>query len=133
MSESGRLEKLGQIAFILMCLAVSGAAGVHIFAARKASAPPVPPPPVEAGRQLRLPASATDEGKSASLLLMLSTKCQFCTESMPFYTRLAALPAVRDGRIRLSVISLQPTGIMREYLAAHGLAVSSVFSVPEAG
>lgn len=132
MSDSGRLEKVGQLAFIVMCLAVSGAAGVHMFAARKA-APSIPPPPIEAGRRLTLPARATDEGKSASLLLMLSTNCRFCTQSMPFYTRLAALDAVREGRVRLSVVSLQPPSLMQEYLTSHGLGVSAVFTVPEAG
>lgn len=133
MSDVGRLEKLGQLAFILMCIAVSGAAGTHMLASRKAAVVKGPPPPIEAGRQLKLPASASDNGKTASLLLMLSTNCRFCTESMPFYARLAELPAVREKRVRLSVISLQPPTLMQEYLSAHGLGVSAVFTVPEAG
>jgi hypothetical protein len=128
-----RLERMGQAAFILMCVAVTGAAGVHMFARGTASAAKTPPPPIEAGRRLKLPAGATAEGTAAALVLMLSTNCRFCTASMPFYTRLAALPAVRNGRLRLSVISLQPPALMNEYLTKHGLAVSAVFGVPEAG
>jgi hypothetical protein len=131
---ANRLERLGQVSFILMCLALSVAAGMHVMAARKATAAAARPPvPFETGRQIRLPAAAHDGGRAAAAVLMLSTQCRFCTESMGFYRRIAGLPAMQTGKIRLSVISLQPKGLMEEYLQTHSLPVHAIFTVPEAG
>lgn len=133
MSESRLVERLSQWLFLLMCAAVAAAAINHILLARSVPPPPAPRPVVESGTTLTLPAAATGEGAAGSLLLVLSADCRFCTESMPFYRRLAERPEVQSGQVRLSVVSMQPRAEMREYLREHGLKASHVMSVPESG
>ncbi len=132
-SESRFVERLGQWLFLLMCAAVAAAAINQIVLARSAPPPPAPRPVVESGTTLTLPAATTGDGTANSLLLVLSVDCRFCTESMPFYRRLAARPEVQSGRVRLSVVSMQPLERMREYLREHDLAATHVMSVPESG
>lgn len=133
MSEFRLVERLGQWVFLLMCAAVAAAAINHILLARSAPPPAAPRPVVETGTTLTLPAAATGDGTVDSLLLVLSADCRFCTESMPFYRRLAARPEVRTGRVRLSVVSMQPLAEMRDYLREHGLEATHVMSVPASG
>ena len=133
MSESRLVERVGQWLFLLMCAAVAAAAINHILLARSAPPPAAPRPVVEQGTTVALPAGATADGTVDSLLLVLSADCRFCTESMPFYRRLAARPEVQSGQVRLSVVSMQPLAEMREYLNEHGLEAAHVMSVPESG
>lgn len=133
MSETRVVERLGQWLFLLMCAAVSAAAINHMVLARSAPPPPAPRPVVEPGTPLSLPEAATGSGKAGSLLLVLSADCRYCTESMPFYRKLAARPEVQSGEVRLSVVSMQPLAEMREYLQEHGLAATHLMSVPESG
>lgn len=133
MSESRVVDRLGQWAFLLMCAAVAAAAINHIVLARSAPPAPAPRPVVKAGTPLTLPPEATGSGAASSLLLVLSADCRFCTESMPFYRRLAARPEVQSGQVRLSVVSMQPLAQMREYLLEHDLTAAHVMSVPESG
>ena len=131
-ASSSRLEKLGQLAFLVMCVAITIAAFQYVSAARTA-ANPRKPDPVQRGTRLSLPASVTADATRPSLLLVLSANCRYCTESMPFYKTLADLSQVRSGNLRLGVVSLQPADDMRKYLAAHSLGIEAVISVPESG
>ena len=129
---ASRLEKLGQLVFLVMCLAITVAALQYVSAAR-AAVNPRKPDPVQRGTRLSLPGSVTADSTRPSLLLVLSANCRYCTESMPFYKRLAELSQVRTGNLRLGVVSLQPADDMRKYLSAHGLGIESVITVPESG
>ena len=132
MSAGRRLETLGHVAFAVMCVAIAAAAVQYVVSARTPAAP-TPKPAIPAGTKLTLPAASTNEGQSASLLLVLSAQCRFCTESMPFYRALSALPVVTSGRVHLSVVSLQPLEPMRAYLDEHRLAAASIMTVSESG
>lgn len=133
MSESRLVDRLGQWIFLLMCAAVAAAAVNHILLARSAPPPPAPRPVVEPGTPVALPAAATEGATAGSLLLVLSADCRYCTESMPFYRTLAARPEVQSGRVRMSVVSMQPLAEMQDYLQRHGLSPAHVMSVPESG
>jgi len=128
-SASPRLEKISNMMFAVMCLAVSVAAVQYVLAARTT---PARRSPVAKGTRLELPAAIAAEGKP-SVLLVLSTQCRFCTESMPFYTKLSKLPETREGRLRLAAITLQPVPEMQKYLAAYSLPVSAVVPIADSG
>lgn len=79
---------------------------------------------VKAGMKLSLP--GVDWGQSnRTLLLVLSTTCHFCSESAPFYQRLAQEKS-KHGDVRL--VAVLPQGIeeAQKYLADHGIAVDQV-------
>lgn len=131
------LEKLSHVAFILMCVAVT-AVGVQRFTSAPAAGAAAPAPgartaPISPGTKLALHETLRPGGARGSLVLALSTNCQYCTASMPFYNRLQALEAVANGRVRLSVIALQPAPQMREYLVSHDVRVDRIVQFPDAG
>lgn len=79
---------------------------------------------VKPGTRLSLP--GLDWGKSdKTLLLVLSADCRYCTESAPFYRRLAEQ---RGGRqdVRLIAVLPQGVGTARQYLGGLGVAVDEI-------
>lgn len=130
------LEKLSHVAFILMCVAVT-AVGVQRFtstpAAGAAAVPGGRTAPIAPGTRLALHETLRPGGVRGSIVVALSTNCQYCTASMPFYNRLQALDAVANGRVTLSVIALQAAPQMREYLASHDVRIERIVQFPDAG
>lgn len=125
------LETLGHVAFIAMCVVVMAVGMQRLLPA--VAAPPGPPPPIAEGTRLSLHPDLGAKESRASVVIALSSACQFCTASMPFYRRLAELGEVRDGRTRLAVVGLQPDPVIRDYLAANGFEVRTVVHVSAAG
>ena len=126
-----RLERLGHVMFIVMCVALSAAAVQYVLTSRSAAAP-VKGAVVAKGIKVTLPADPRGAA-TPSVLLVLNSQCRFCTQSMPFYGRLAQLKSVKDGRVRLSAISLEPPGTLERYLATHNLRVASVIPIAQTG
>lgn len=60
-----------------------------------------------------------------TLLLVLSTNCHYCTESAPFYQRLAQQKAGRPD-IRTVAILPQVIGESQKYLSDHSVSVDEV-------
>lgn len=126
------LERVGQVAFIMMCVVVS-AVGIQRLRASPAPVPPARPAPIEPGARLDVAEALAPGTSRGSVVLALSTACRYCTASMPFYRRLMALDVIRDGRIRLGVASLQPVDEMAQYLASHQASISQVVLLRESG
>lgn len=126
------LERCGHVAFIAMCVAVT-AVGVQRVLPSRVDASPGPPPPIKAGTRLALHEDLEPGQARASMVVVLSSACQYCTASMPFYRRLAELEVVRKGQVRLGVIGLQPDPVIREYMASNGLDVRTLVHVSEGG
>jgi hypothetical protein len=121
---SGRFDQVSNIAFIVMCLAVTVAAGSFVIGRRS---PTIPEASEAVPRGTALPVEVTRFINGLpSLLLVLSTTCQFCEASMPFYRELAALNDVQAGRLRIVVISIQPPEQMRAHLDARRLTPSAI-------
>lgn len=64
--------------------------------------------------------------RKQTLVLVLSTDCEYCTASAPFYRRLAAETADKTG---LVVITAQSPKETREYLDRLGISVNDVRQV----
>ena len=79
---------------------------------------------VKAGTKLSLP--GVDWGQSdRTLLLVLSTTCHYCSESTPFYQRLAQERS-KHGGVRLIAVLPQSVEEAQKYLADHGITVDQV-------
>lgn len=130
-SPNSRLEIAGHIAFLLMCVVVTGVALQRGLPATTGAAE-VHSQPVKPGTQLRL-SEELRRGSEGVVLLALSTSCRFCTESMTFYERLTDNDAVRSGRLSVGVLSVQGLEPMRAYLATHGLQVPAVVQLGSSG
>ena len=127
------LEKLSQVAFIAMCVAVTAVGVQRVTRRPDAGAAAVRTAPLPPGAKLALHERLRPAGARGAVVLALSTNCQYCTASMPFYHRLQALDAVKTGNLRLSVISLQPEPQMREYLASHSVTIDRIVRFPDSG
>lgn len=79
---------------------------------------------VKSGTKLSMP--GVDWGKSdRTLLMVLSTGCRFCTDSAPFYRRLAEEKA-KNGRVRLIAVLPQSVDDSQKYLNGLGVAVDDI-------
>jgi hypothetical protein len=76
---------------------------------------------IVAGTRLTLPGVDWAEA-DRTLLLALSTQCRYCTESAPFYRRLAAEAAKRRN-VRLVGVLPQRADESGAYLSRHGVAL----------
>ncbi|MFP5260716.1 MAG: peroxiredoxin family protein [Blastocatellia bacterium] len=91
---------------------------------------------IAAGTKIPLP-DVTWEGSRQTLLLVLSRGCHFCSESVPFYQRLAE--EVKSlGDVRLLAVLPQPPEDAQKYLDDLGVPVKDVkqadlTSIPVAG
>jgi hypothetical protein len=64
-------------------------------------------------------------GSERTLILFLRSGCVYCTQSMDFYKRLAAIP----GRPRLVVMGPEPEQTLRDYIKQYGLTADQVLTV----
>lgn len=79
---------------------------------------------IKPGMKLSLP--GVDWGRSTkTLLLVLSTNCHFCTESAPFYQRLAQEKA-KHGDTSLIAVMPQSVSEAQKYLSDHGISVDQI-------
>jgi thiol-disulfide isomerase/thioredoxin len=80
---------------------------------------------IQPGTKISL--SGVDWAKNGrTLLLAVSDKCHFCSESAPFYQRLAS----RHGKIRLVAILPQPVDEGKKYLDGLNVSVDEIRQAP---
>jgi len=84
---------------------------------------PKPVPPYKAGDVLALTDLSKPLQQQAALVIWVSTSCQFCAKSMPFYGRLAADPA---RTLRLIVMGAEPEAQLQQFFDAHKVKVDQV-------
>lgn len=65
-------------------------------------------------------------GEDRTLLLVLQKGCHFCTDSGPFYQRLAREAAARGGRVKLLAVLPQGEEEGRRYLGELGVTIERV-------
>ncbi len=71
-----------------------------------------------------IPIDGLDVQNKRSLVLYLSTKCRYCTESAPFYKRL-----LEENKSKgISVVAVLPQSVeeSREYLKEHGVQIDEI-------
>lgn len=75
----------------------------------------------------KLPLPNVDWSKSdKNPVLALSTSCHFCSESTPFYQKLAQQKAERPGNARLITIFPQTVDEANRYLSEHNILIDEV-------
>lgn len=66
--------------------------------------------------------------RPATLLVVVQSRCKFCTASMPFYERLAK--GAHAGT-QIVVLTQEEAAIGRAYVSGHGFEPDAVVSIPE--
>ena len=83
---------------------------------------------IKPGTKLSLPGVDWNKG-DRTLLLVLSTTCRFCTESAPFYQRLAQENA-KNGGVSLIALLPQSVGESQKYLNDLGVSIDDIRQAP---
>lgn len=66
--------------------------------------------------------------KPATLLIIVQSRCKFCTASMPFYAQLARSA---HAQTQIVVLTQEEAAIGRAYVSSHGFEPDSLVSIPE--
>lgn len=113
-----RIELLANIAIIVVAVLLGGVL-VRRYLWPQAESPPAQSR-IQPGTKLSVPGIEWDKNER-TLLLILSTSCHFCTESAPFYQRLAQEKAKQGG---VGLIAVLPQGVVESQKYLNGLGVS---------
>ena len=115
------VEFLANVAIVVVAVAVCAALAQQYFFA--GPAPQTQRPAV--GAKIDLPGvDFTSQDKT--LLLVLQKGCHFCSESAPFYQRLAREVADKAGRVRVLAVLPQAVEEGRGYLSELGVPALDV-------
>jgi hypothetical protein len=102
----------------------------HIFdrPIRAESRRSAPPPGPAVGTRIALP-GVNWADKDNTLLVVLSKNCRFCSESAPFYQKIAREADQNEG-VRLIAVFPQDAGEGRKYLSELGVPIEEVIQSP---
>jgi hypothetical protein len=122
---SKKIEMIANLAIILVAMLLTIAiVERYRFVPKAPNTSPVAGVPTQPGTKLSLP--GVDWSKSErTLVMVLSTGCHFCSESAPFYQRLAQ-EKTRRGGIRIVAVLPQDTADVQKYLSEHGVSVDEI-------
>lgn len=123
-----RIDLLANIAIILVALILCFLlADRYLLGGRKNTARPNPDPRVPVGTKISLPDGAWSSDRT--LLLALSTRCRYCSESAPFYRRLVE---TLNERTDTKLIAVLPEEVSEgeEYLKNLGISIKDVRQTP---
>ena len=112
------MDTVTNLILIATCAAVVG------LVAHKRFVPQVESAPAAFGKGEVVPSlTGVAYGDSAATLVLVeSSQCTFCTRSMPFYRKLATQLASRS-RVRMIAVSREPLDVTLKYLASHDVPV----------
>jgi hypothetical protein len=118
------LEKATNVAIIVGVVVFVAVAVTDRLTPRGQQPAPVDPAKRLLGKTLHIPGIAFPQPRN-SLLLVLSTTCHYCTDSLPFYRELAAKSA---GHVDLVAALPQPLPEAQAYLQQAAVPVAHVIS-----
>ncbi len=109
---------------------VAGLSATYVLWQRHLSSPS-PPEPVkayQAGEKLgNVPLG--DRPSATTMLLVLNSRCRFCTESTPFYRRLVQARDDQELAMGIVAIGTESKDVLTEYLSVNRVSVDSIISI----
>lgn len=121
-----RLEQTAQLAFIAACVLLCGLAVLRFTSATTGISESDTAPPL-VGRALDSSSPLVD-GKQWTVLVIVSSKCRYCIESLPLYRRLAEDSA--RNPFRLVFAGAEPLDTITGFLVANGHPKPTILSLP---
>ncbi len=125
-----KLETLANLMIV-----ITGAAVTTLFVSRviaeNRQAPSPAPVTYRVGEKLAAAGAPVDFSKAPqTLVVVLSSQCHFCTESVPLYHDLLKAREHANPRTRMVAIGLEDSSTLQRYLKEHDLTFDEVSSVP---
>ena len=122
-----RTDRFANLAVIVMCVVIA-AVGAKQLLPTKASRPAKPNPYVVGEKTPFVEANFGESDKT--VLLVVSSTCRFCTESLPFYRGLIAEVHKSERSVRAVVASLDPPDRAQAYVSENGLVGAGLIRMP---
>jgi len=119
---------LGSAVLVRQLMSAQSPASLRTSTERRAVEAPRPPAPA-VGSSLSVPGVGFD-GADQTLVMALSTQCHFCSDSAPFYKRLAEATARTPARTKLVAVLPQPRDPALSFLKELGVGVADVVQAP---
>jgi hypothetical protein len=120
------LDVVSQWVFIVACVVLATLAVLH-YVSR-----PAPPGAKESslkGKRIVDP-SLMAQSPRITVLVVVSSSCRFCEDSMGFYARLAEAAAKSRGQVRLVFTAIESEARTVAFLNAHGVRSQGVVAMP---
>lgn len=119
-----KIQLVANVAIVMVAILLGIVVAQRFVLPASSKSDSVTTTPITPGMKLSL--SGVDWSKSdRTLLMVLSTNCHFCTESAPFYQRLAQQ---KVGRLDVRLVAVLPQAVAeaQKYLDDHSIAVDDV-------
>mgnify|MGYP003576099803 CR=1 FL=1 len=136
-----RFDSLINVSLLLVCLLVGTNTALQMrdrfqgMPAEEAPASPTSAPSPPQAPQLQrgavLPSiQGISYGDAQQTMVMVhSSRCTYCTRSMPFYRKFIEQRNGGSKRVRFVAVGREPVDAMKEYLASNGVTVDQVVSL----
>jgi thioredoxin-related protein len=125
-----RLEKATNVAIIVACIFLVGTLIRNYYFNKNSEVGSLPE--FTKGTEVKLPLAAASGQPSAlpTLVLALSKSCHFCSESVPFYKKLASFKNSSPQKLRLVAVLPDKQEDAEAYVKGNGIGVDAVISMP---
>ena len=124
-----RLEKTAAVCVALSFLLLAGVTTRRFILSRKPN--PAALPRVKIGEKVKLPEFASEKA-GHTLVMVISSGCEYCVNDLPFYRRLSVIRGASGGELRLVAALPEKTETARMFLANAGVTVDHVWSAAPA-
>jgi hypothetical protein len=114
------LDRVANLLLIVTCVVVLGLVASSRYGSGS-SAKALPELPFKVGDQMSDVPGVAFGDSPVTLVLYVKSTCMYCTDSMPFYRRLAGLDLKRKGVLRIVFASSEPSDTVTNYLQHNGL------------
>lgn len=119
-----KIQTISNVAIIIVAILFGGILAKNYLLPASQKSAAVESEEVKVGTRITLP--DVDWSKSdKNLVMVLSTNCRFCTESTPFYQKLAHMKT-GNGDVRLIAALPQKVTEAQTYLSEHHVSVDEV-------
>lgn len=120
-----KIELFANIAIIVVAVVLTGVL-IKKFVFNDSSAAAISPKEnISIGTKVNLP-EVDWAANGQTLMLVLSTDCHFCHESLPFYQKLTEQNAGSE-KIKIVAVFPQETAVAENYLKTNGVTVNRVY------
>ena len=120
------VDNIVNLCLVVTCLLVSVAVAQRLWQGEPVAPGSRPSVQYEPGETMAALPGVEYATAPKTLVLVLSSQCRYCTESMPFYLKLAEMRA--SASYRMVVVGLETREVLSEYLASHKLQPDAVIS-----
>lgn len=119
-------DRAANVVFIVACLVIVGAGVNRLWRVEMS---------VEAREEFLAGGTlapfplADDDGATRLLCVVISSNCHYCSDSLPFYRRLAAVGGHSSNSPRLVFVTIEPRETTEAYLRRGNIAAPSVLTL----